>query len=60
MDQATGDARNKQLVVNQELDDRVKFLAARRQHAVKLLSLRNSTGETVEDKARMTEVSTSQ
>lgn len=51
MDKTTGDARNEELVVNLELDDRVKLLFAGLKHAIKFLSLGNRPWETVEHKA---------
>jgi len=48
MDQTTSDARNEQLVRNVELDDVIEFLFAGGEHAVKLLSLRNRTGEAIQ------------
>lgn len=53
MDQAASDAGNKELVVDDELNNRVEFLLAVRKHAIEFLCLRNSSGEAVEDETRI-------
>ena len=50
MDESAGDARDEQLVGDDEFDDGVQLLLACRKHGIKLFRLRNSAGETVEDK----------
>lgn len=47
VDQATGDTRYKELVINLELNDTIKFLFTSLKHAVKLLSLWNGSRESI-------------
>ena len=51
MNEAAGDTRDEQLVVNEELDNRVQLLLAVCEHAVELLRLANRPGEPVENEA---------
>ena len=53
MDEATGNAGNEELVVDEELNDRVELLLALSKHSVELLGLWNGTGETVKNEALM-------
>ena len=51
VDQATGNTRDQEAIIHNELDDRVKFLLPRLEHAIELLGLRDSAGEAIEDEA---------
>jgi hypothetical protein len=49
VNQSASDTGDKQRVVDLELHSVLKLLVALRKHGVETLSLRNSSGETVED-----------
>lgn len=51
VDETAGDTGDQELVLDVELHDSVELLLAVSQHAIKLLRLRNSTGETIQDKS---------
>ena len=54
MDQAAGDTRHEQVVVDDQLNDRVQRLLALLQHIIQLLSLHDSARETVQDETNGT------
>lgn len=55
MDETTGDAGDEELVVNEELDNRVELLIAICKHAIELLGLRDGTGETIKNEPVVSE-----
>lgn len=51
VNQTAGDARNKQVVVNDKLNNRVQRFLSLFKHVIQLFGLNDSAGETVKDKA---------
>ncbi len=49
MYKATSDARNEELIVDEELHHRIKFLSTGVEHSIEFLRLRHGSGETIKD-----------
>jgi hypothetical protein len=55
MDQTTSDTRNKKVIINNQLYDRVQRLLFFFKHFIQLFSLNNSTRETIENETNIIE-----
>ena len=49
MYKAASDARNEELIVDEELHHRIKFLSTGIEHSIEFLRLGHSSGETIKD-----------